>query len=227
MQSIPQDKYFLIQNCFGESLLLLWNVNFSNTFQSLFYFINIFILQTSSLGALLDLRTLMHALLNPTESRDIMSKSQEMRRIYFQMRIAYIFTNCYLEIKLILSQVLERRIVSGVHDFEHVDPDDFIALRKLAMKRRKPCLGRIIHEWISHTVERRYRRLYRTRFILNDITEVPDESEIEDQESLEPKSSRRSSRNSTLSNISSIRSIPSKWNKRYLKRYLWQCFLPF
>ena len=89
------------------------------------------IFQTNSLGALIDLRTLMAGLLDPTTSRMIIKDAQESRILYFRLRIGYVFLQCYLNVNLILSKTLERRIAQGLHDFERVDPEDFVALRKL------------------------------------------------------------------------------------------------
>ena len=89
--------------------------------------------QTNSLGALIDLRTLMAGLLDPTTSRLIFKDAQESRILYFRLRIGYVFLQCYMNVNLILSKTLERRIAHGLHDFENVDPDDFVALRKLGL----------------------------------------------------------------------------------------------
>ena len=61
--------------------------------------------QTHSLGAMLDLRTLLSALLDPTTSRTIIKDAQEARTLYFRLRISYVFLQCYVNVNLILSKV--------------------------------------------------------------------------------------------------------------------------
>ena len=75
----------------------------------------------------------MAGLLDPTTSRMIIKDAQESRILYFRLRIGYVFLQCYMNVNLILSKTLERRIVHGLHDFERVDPEDFVALRKLGL----------------------------------------------------------------------------------------------
>ena len=75
----------------------------------------------------------MAGLLDPTTSRMIIKDAQESRILYFRLRIGYVFLQCYMNVNLILSKTLERRIAHGLHDFERVDPKDFVALRKLGL----------------------------------------------------------------------------------------------
>ena len=75
----------------------------------------------------------MYGLLDPTTSRTILKEAQDSRILYFRLKLAYTFLLCYVNVNLILSQTLERRIDQGKHDFERVDPNDFVALRKLGI----------------------------------------------------------------------------------------------
>ena len=75
----------------------------------------------------------MAGLLDPTTSRIIIKDAQESRILYFRLRIGYVFLQCYMNVNLILSKTLERRIAHGLHDFEQVDSEDFVALRKLGL----------------------------------------------------------------------------------------------
>lgn len=158
------------------------------------------------------MRTLCSALLNPTESRTILERSQEGRKLYFLLRISYILTLSYLNIKLIMADTLQRRIETGKHDFECVDPDDFIALRKLAMKRRKPCLGRIMHEYLKTTVDRLHRKLWRSKFTYIDLKfkrdSIDDDHQAEGEEPI--ISSLRDSRASSLFSISKMSLEPNE-----------------
>ncbi len=157
----------------------------------------------------------MQALLNPSISRTIISEAQESRKLYFLLRVCYVFILCYVNIRLIFSRTLERRIHAGQHDFERVDPDDFIALRKLAMKRRKPTLGRIIDDTLRSVLDRLYRKLVRTRiqqiFMIEmqelGVTAEEDKLAKLEQEEAKERESRKSSRRS--SKMSSRRSSKS------------------
>ena len=126
-----------------------------------FLILLIFDFQTRNLGARIDLRTIMHALLDPTSSRLILRDSQEARILYFNLRLSFTFILCYYKIKRILTETLHRQIQDGEYEFEHVDPDDFIAIRKLKMKKRKLTLGRVIKEGfqVSFDIDRLHQEI--------------------------------------------------------------------
>ena len=124
------------------------------------------------MGARIDLRTMMGALLSPTITRAIMKDSQEARTLYYHLRICYRFLICFKNVHVLLGDTLTRRIETGKHDFEKVDPNDYAAVRKLQMKKRKPCFGRIIEETLKSSIDKLSKVLNKTKAV-----EIPIEEE--------------------------------------------------
>ena len=161
------------------------------------------------MGARIDLRTMMGALLSPTITRAIMKDSQESRTLYYHLRICYRFLICFRHIHVLLGDTLTRRIETGKHEFEKVDPNDYAAVRKLAMKKRKPCFGRIIEEALKSSIERLTKVLIKTKVIEIPIEEesLPPsfaEGEEERQDLYDLPMSRQSTRASSFSTRSII-----------------------
>ena len=168
-----------------------------------------FTFQTDSMGARIDLRTMMGALLNPTIIRSIMKNSQESRTLYYHLRICQRFLICYRNVHVILGEVLTRRIENGKHEFDRVDPNDYSAVRKLAAKKRKPCFARIIEETLKGSLERLQKILIKTPSIEIPIEEEslpPSFAEGEDA-GLDLELDRPMSRQSTRASSFSTRSI--------------------
>ena len=122
-----------------------------------------------------------------------MRSAQEARMLYFKIKICTLILVCFKQVKLILAKALERRIIAGAHDFEVVDPEDFVALRRLAMKRRKPCFGRIIQEHLKGAIDRWYRKMVKTTFVYINVDEEPMLVNGDNDKSLSGASSRTSS----------------------------------
>ena len=157
------------------------------------------------MGARIDLRTIMGALLSPTVTRAIMKDSQESRTLFIHLRICQRFLICYRNVHIILGDTLTRRIENGKHEFDRVDPSDFSALRKLAMKKRKPCFGRIIEETLKGALERLNKVLIHTKAIELPVEEsLPESFAAEDEEDLDPyelQMSRQSTRASSFQSV--------------------------
>ena len=74
------------------------------------FYIRIFsYFQIKSLGARLDLRTLIHGILNPTEIRSVMSTAQKSRSLYYQLRVCFIYIDAYTSIRMIFVGICLRR----------------------------------------------------------------------------------------------------------------------
>ena len=61
--------------------------------------------QTTSLGARIDLRTFMAGTLNPTIIKKVMDTSQQLRILYYHIRICDVFLQSYRFIYLIMAKV--------------------------------------------------------------------------------------------------------------------------
>ena len=157
------------------------------------------------MGTRIDLRTIMGALLSPTVTRAITKDSQESRTLFYHIRICQRFLICYRNVHIILGDTLTKRIETGKHEFEQVDPSDYSAVRKLAMKKRKPCFGRIIEETLKGALERLNKILIHTKAIELPVEEpLPESFAAEEQEDLDLydyQISRQSTRASSFQSV--------------------------
>ena len=116
---------------------------------------------------------------------------------------------CFRNYPILLFEQSIRRIETGEHVSEHVDPDDFIAMRKLAMKRRKMTLGRIIKEGFKGHFGRIYRKLRRSKLPQNHvILQYFEENGLfveENGQIEEDNENKGSSRKSSLSSLPSLK----------------------
>ena len=72
------------------------------------YILHRYLFQVKSLGALIDLRTLIHGLLFPPQIRIVINFAQKARSLYYHLRICSIFLEAYYTIRMIFSSAVLR-----------------------------------------------------------------------------------------------------------------------
>ena len=165
--------------------------------------------QATLLGTRIDLRTVMGAILNPTSIKEIMELSQQLRIMYYHLRITTMFLEGYKSVRSILAKVYIRRWNSGLlkEDKKKMKDDLFNYQSKQTMKKTGK-FGRIIQDCFKDSMERLSKKIQKLKAL-----EIPDDDfESDDEDDLV---STTSSRSSTFSKISSIHD--SSWNARKKK----------
>ena len=65
-------------------------------------------MQIKSRGIRLDLRTLIHGYMSPSQIRTVMATAQKLRTMFFQSHICFIYINTYISIRTMLLNVCLR-----------------------------------------------------------------------------------------------------------------------
>ena len=152
----------------------------------------------------------MGAILNPTSIKEIMELSQQLRIMYYHLRITTMFLEGYKSVRSILAKVYIRRWNSGLlkEDKKKMKDDLFNYQSKQQMKKTGK-FGRIIQDSFKDSMERLSKKIQKLKAL-----EIPeDDFESDDDDLVSTKST--SSRSSTFSKISSIHD--SSWNARKKK----------
>ena len=150
----------------------------------------------------------MGAILNPTSIKEIMELSQQLRILYFHLRITTLFLESYRSVRLILAKVYIRRWHSGLlKDDKKKMKDDLFNYQSKQQTKKMGKFGRIIQDCFKDSMERLSKKIQKLKAL-----EIPDDyDESDDENDLESTSSR----SSTFSKISSIHD--SSWNSRKKK----------
>ena len=127
------------------------------------------------MGLRLDLRTILSALLIPTQFRLLLKESQNIRKLY---HLIYLHTRAliaYRTFRLLLLEAVHRRVIKKLQISLGTLPEDekaaFQRPSKKDKKAKKDDSGKILEEYLLHTLQRQ-------KGIIDTFVEVQDNQDI-------------------------------------------------